>query len=564
MAGGEAAAPLLEKKEAVYREGCPGCAVERRKALNPGVPYKEFFHIWTIILASCLPVSSLFPFLYFMIRDLHIAKTVEDIGFYAGFVGASYMLGRTLTSTAWGMVADRIGRKPVIVLGIFSVILFSALFGLSVHYWMAISTRFLLGSLNGIIGPIRAYAIEVCRPEHHAIALSLVSTAWAIGLIVGPTIGGYLAQVPIFLTLSVYISLQLSRSNKLHLAPKEIVEHNITSTTKNNVLKNWPLMSSIILFCIVSFDDMAYSEEFWEYRDRSQRGQGRVLGRGVAGLWLDHLRSNLDGWPPVGTTSRDGSYGRAAATPVVSAVSRFSRDQHMRKCHGVIGGPASGEGGVFLMRLRLCFTGSCSDLACGICSRPNRTRVPVSLVIFSLWAESDRKYGGLSFSSEDVGQVLAITGFHGHRNANMFSFFQESLDMIPEPLYCGAAVDESPKCMLHQLRPNKCVAFDEMKLILKGDFMAALCKKRVNDSEVAETVVTLHSTFGAINFPVLLIDDFSTPEKNQSFSNEIDETKNQEYKWREEAFRKGFPCLPTTSSYKTYKCHKVFTESGLM
>ena len=27
---------------------------------------------------------------------------------------------------------------------------------------------------------------------------------------------------------------------------------------------------------------------------------------------------------------------------------------------------------------------------------------------------------------------------------------------------------------------------------------------------------------------------------------QIDETKNQEYKWREEAFRKGFPCLPTT------------------
>ncbi|VAH92840.1 unnamed protein product [Triticum turgidum subsp. durum] len=333
MAGGEAAAPLLEKKTAVYREGCPGCAVERRKTLNPGVPYKEFFHIWTIILVSCLPISSLFPFLYFMIRDLHIAKTVEDIGFYAGFVGASYMLGRTLTSTAWGMVADRIGRKPVIVLGIFSVFLFSALFGLSVHYWMAISTRFLLGSLNGIIGPIRAYAIEVCRPEHHAIALSLVSTAWAIGLIVGPTIGGYLAQptekypklfpvdslfgrFPYFLpclcisvfSFPVLISCiwlpetlhnhntdekedQASESLTAFFSnSEEIVEHNITSTMKNNVLKNWPLMSSIILFCIVSFDDMAYSE------------------------------------------------------------------------------------------------------------------------IFSLWAESGRKYGGLSFSSEDVGQVLAITG----------------------------------------------------------------------------------------------------------------------------------------------------------
>uniref|UniRef100_A0ACD5ZWG6 Uncharacterized protein n=1 Tax=Avena sativa TaxID=4498 RepID=A0ACD5ZWG6_AVESA len=189
MAGGEAATPLLEKKAAVYHEGCPGCGVDRRKALNPGIPYKEFFYIWIIILVSCLPISSLFPFLYFMIRDLHVAKTVEDIGFYAGFVGASYMLGRALTSSVWGMVADRFGRKPVIVFGLFSTFLFNILFGLSVRY-----SRFLLGSMNGLIGPIRAYAIEVCRPEHHAIALSLVSTAWAIGLIVGPTVGGYLAQ----------------------------------------------------------------------------------------------------------------------------------------------------------------------------------------------------------------------------------------------------------------------------------------------------------------------------------------------------------------------------------
>ena len=30
--------------------------------------------------------------------------------------------------------------------------------------------------------------------------------------------------------------------------------------------------------------------------------------------------------------------------------------------------------------------------------------------MFSLWAESDKKYGGLSLSSEDVGQVLSVTG----------------------------------------------------------------------------------------------------------------------------------------------------------
>ncbi|KAI5001411.1 hypothetical protein ZWY2020_026061 [Hordeum vulgare] len=317
MAGGEAAAPLLEWQAAVYHEGCPGCGVERRKALNPGIPYKQFFHIWIIILVSCLPISSLFPFLYFMIQDLHIAGTVEDVGFYAGFVGASYMLGRALTSTAWGVVADRIGRKPVIVFGIFSTILFNTLFGLSVHYWMAISTRFLVGLLNGLIGPISAYAVEVCRPEHHATALSHVTMAWAIGLIIGPTIGGYLAQpvekypklfpvdslfgrFPYFLPclcISIFCFVVLisciwlpetmhnhktngkghrvSESLSPHFSNSdELVEHTITSATKTNILKNWPLMSSIILYCVVCFDDMAYTEVFslWAESDKMHGG----------------------------------------------------------------------------------------------------------------------------------------------------------------------------------------------------------------------------------------------------------------------------------------------------
>jgi hypothetical protein len=47
-----------------------------------------------------------------------------------------------------------------------------------------------------------------------------------------------------------------------HLAAdsEESVEKNISSATTKDLFKNWPLMSSIILYCIVCFDDMAYSE----------------------------------------------------------------------------------------------------------------------------------------------------------------------------------------------------------------------------------------------------------------------------------------------------------------
>ncbi|XP_078152259.1 protein ZINC INDUCED FACILITATOR-LIKE 1-like isoform X4 [Carex rostrata] len=320
--------PLLDKRK-VYYDNCPGCVQELKNERNRGIPYREFLYVWIVTLCTGLPIASLFPFLYFMIRDLKVAKSEEDIGFYAGFVGASFMFGRALTSTIWGIVADRHGRKPVIIIGIIAVIIFNTLFGLSVNYWMAIITRFLLGALNGLLGPIKAYSIEVCNKEHQALALSLVSTAWAIGLIVGPAVGGYLSQpaekypnvfsqesifgrFPYFLpclaislfAVAVLISciwipetLHNHRTNGkvevLEASPetKGNAKETEASPPKKSLLKNWPLMSSIIVYCIFSLHDMAYTE------------------------------------------------------------------------------------------------------------------------VLSLWAESGRKYGGLSFSSGDVGQVLAISGF---------------------------------------------------------------------------------------------------------------------------------------------------------
>ncbi|KAL9686844.1 hypothetical protein QQ045_031237 [Rhodiola kirilowii] len=191
---------LLEKH---YFEGCPGCRLDIRKQASSRLSVKNLVSLWIVVLGNELPISCLYPFLYFMVspstldfcpnplsffyvllhmvavqvRDFHVAERDEDIGYYAGYVGEHYLLLRNilcLTSVLWGVIADRYGRKPVILIGIISVIVLNTLFGFSVNLWMAVGTRFLLGLTNGLIGPIKAYATEVFREEHQSVGLSVV------------------------------------------------------------------------------------------------------------------------------------------------------------------------------------------------------------------------------------------------------------------------------------------------------------------------------------------------------------------------------------------------------
>ncbi|KAI3908074.1 hypothetical protein MKW98_003719 [Papaver atlanticum] len=279
--------PLLEK---IYYENCPGCKADQIKETKLGIPYKELSFVFIVVLSSALPISSLFPFLYFMIRDFHVATKVEDIGYYAGYLGSAFMFGRVVTSILWGVVADRYGRKPVIIFGTFSVVIFNTLFGLSTNFWMALISRFLLGSFNGLLGPIKAYACEVCREEYQALALSLVSTAWGVGLIIGPAIGGFFAQpaekypslfpdgslfatFPYFLPclcISVYAAAVFIACfwlpETLHKhgesSEKENIEAANLTDSKESLWTNWPLISSIIVYCVFSLHDTAYTEIF--------------------------------------------------------------------------------------------------------------------------------------------------------------------------------------------------------------------------------------------------------------------------------------------------------------
>nr|CBX25335.1 hypothetical_protein [Oryza brachyantha] len=242
----------------VYHDGCPGCAIEQRKEEHTGIPYNEFLFVAITTLAS-----------------------------------SSYMIGRGFASILWGMVADRIGRKPVIIFSIFAVIVFNTLFGLSTKYWMAVSTRFLLGALNGLLAPIKAYSIEVCRAEHQALGLSIRFP--------------YLLPclcISLFALLVLISCIWLPETLHKHKGLERGVETAESSATqesveshKKSLFKNWPLMSSILTYCVFSLHDTAYKIfSLWTVSDRkygglsfSSKDVGQVLAVAGASLLVYQL-----------------------------------------------------------------------------------------------------------------------------------------------------------------------------------------------------------------------------------------------------------------------------------
>ncbi|KAJ3223538.1 hypothetical protein HDU81_009132 [Chytriomyces hyalinus] len=147
------------------------------------------------IVLFCEPVSMtiLFPFIYFMVRDFGLASD-KEVGYYVGFIASSFSLAQFLTSLLWGWLSDRIGRRPVLLIGLLGNAISLILFGQSHTLQMAIFSRMLCGILNGNVGIAKCVIGEVTDETNQSLRFSLIGIMWSLGTIFGPMVGGCLSN----------------------------------------------------------------------------------------------------------------------------------------------------------------------------------------------------------------------------------------------------------------------------------------------------------------------------------------------------------------------------------
>lgn len=112
----------------------------------------------------------------------------------AAWLLAIYSLMQFFFAPGWGRLSDRIGRRPVLLVGLFGSAASYLAFGLAGSLAVLFVARAVSGMMGATIGVAQAYIADVTPPQDRAKGMGMIGAAFGLGFIFGPATGGLLSR----------------------------------------------------------------------------------------------------------------------------------------------------------------------------------------------------------------------------------------------------------------------------------------------------------------------------------------------------------------------------------
>ncbi|MGZ4134703.1 MAG: MFS transporter [Tumebacillaceae bacterium] len=152
--------------------------------------------LWVMATVQCVMMmafSSMGPFLPYYIEQLGV-KDTRHIEMWAGAISSANFLISALVSPMWGSVADRKGRKLMVMRSTFAISFFTLCMGLATQVWQLLLIRMLQGVFSGFSASSTALVATRIPEEKLGFALGWLQSAGLVGTLIGPMLGGFVAD----------------------------------------------------------------------------------------------------------------------------------------------------------------------------------------------------------------------------------------------------------------------------------------------------------------------------------------------------------------------------------
>jgi DHA1 family multidrug resistance protein-like MFS transporter len=191
-----------------------GTAVEQQREVELGAAADWRRTLWVMVaiqLVMTMAFSMLSPIMPLFLPELGV-KTQAGVDMWAGVLNGSTSFVAAFVSPLWGRLADRRGRKLMLLRSSLAIGLFTALMGASGDVWQFFGCRALMGVFAGFSSAAIALVASQVPEGRLGYSLGWLSTGQLVGSLIGPIIGGGLAdltgsyRIPFYVTSATILA----------------------------------------------------------------------------------------------------------------------------------------------------------------------------------------------------------------------------------------------------------------------------------------------------------------------------------------------------------------------
>lgn len=154
------------------------------------VPWRRnFYTLWVAELIAIIGFQAIQPFLPYYIQEFDV-EDLDDALIWAGYMGTAAGLAMAISSPIWGALADRFGRKSMVVRAMLGGGVTVLLMAYVTSLEQLLVARLLQGALAGTVTACITLVSTTTPRKHLGYALGMMQGAFMLGASVGPLIGG--------------------------------------------------------------------------------------------------------------------------------------------------------------------------------------------------------------------------------------------------------------------------------------------------------------------------------------------------------------------------------------